>query len=114
MYTGGQGEGGVVVALVDTSTLPVNGATGVVSVIGRRVTGLIIVVRILGGALVEIVVRGFSGVVGTAGSSGVTVTLVVAVVTFNVELSGRGVVLGVVASTAEVAVVMTGRVVVGG
>lgn len=101
---GGDQEGGAgVVALVDTSTLLVTG--GVVRVTGCRVTGRSIVVVTSGGVLVGAVVRGVSGAAVTG----------LLVVTSEVKISGRAIVLVVaVVVAAEVAVVVpTGCVATG-
>lgn len=104
----------MVVALVDTSTLPVTGR--VVSVIGCTVTGLwVVVVTTPGGGLVEAEVRRVSGVPG-AGGGGVTSFLVVVATISAVEISGEVVVCVVVVgvAAAEVAEVTTGVVAVTG
>lgn len=106
--SGDQDGGGGVVDRVDTSTLPVSGC--VVSVIGRAVTGLTVVVIMPGGALVGIV-GGVPGAPGAVGDSGVTIVFV-EVVSINSAVEIRDVVLAVVAVTAaDVAEVMTGLVV---
>ncbi len=97
-----QNGGGMVVALVDTSTLPVNGC--VVSVIGCTMTGLSVVVTMAGGACVVTVVRGVSAIPGAGGGGGVTSFLVVVA-----AISGDAVVLVVVVvAAADVAEVTTG------
>lgn len=103
--------GGVVIVLVDTSTLPI---IGVVSVTGSMVMGVSVVVT-LSGALVGTVVRGVSGAPGTVGGWCVTGFLVVVVVTSADDVWGKPVILEVVVGAAdEVAVVTTGCVVSGG
>lgn len=105
-----QDGGGVVVDLVDTSTLPVTG--WVVSVIGCMMTGLSVVTT-CGGALVEAVVARVSGAPGTGG--GVTSFLVVVAAIPAVEILGDVVVVAVVTvAAAEVAEVRKGFVVVTG
>lgn len=98
----------MVVALVDTTTLPVTGC--VVSVIGCTMTGLRVVVTTPGGALVETVVRCVSGIPGTGGDGGVTCFLVVVAEISAVEISGDVVDVDVVVvsvATADVAEVTT-------
>lgn len=103
-----QDGGGVDVALVDTSTLPVTGR--IVSVIGCMMTGLSVVTT-SGGALVEAMVRGVSGAPGTGG--GVTSFLVVVAAMSAVEILGDVVLFVVVTvAAAEVAKVRSGFVVV--
>lgn len=103
---GDQDGGGVVVDLVDTSTLPVTGC--VVSVIGCTITGLSVVVTIPGGALVEMVVRSVSGLPGAGECEGVASFLVVVAAISEVEISGDVVVLVVGArAAANVAEVST-------
>lgn len=70
---GDQDGGGVVVMVVETSTLPVTGSA--VSVITPTVRGLRVVVATSGGVVVETVVRVVSVIPGTGG--GVTSFLVV-------------------------------------
>lgn len=95
-----QDGGGVVVAPVDTSTLPVTGR--VASVIGCTTTGLSVVTT-SGGALVEPMVKGVSGAPGAGGE----------VTSFPVEISGAVVLFTAVAVAAAGVgsglVVVTGR-----
>lgn len=104
-----QDGGGVAVAPVDTSTLPVTGR--VVSVISCVMTGLSVVVTTSGGARVGAVVRGVSGAIGAG--EGVTSFLVVVAAISAVEILGDVVVCVVVTvEAAEVAEVRSGFVVV--
>lgn len=106
--SGDQDGGGVAVAVVDTSTLPVSGC--VVSVSGSPITGLRVVVTTPGGALVEVVVRVVSVIPGTGG--GVTSFLVVVATIPAVDISV--VVSATVAvAAADVAEVTTGFEVTG-
>lgn len=103
--SGDQDGGDVVVAPVDTSTLPVTGC--VVSVISSTMTGRRVVATTPGGALVETVVRVVSAIPGTGGGGGVTSFLVVVAPISAVDISV--VVLAVVAvAAADVAEVTTG------
>lgn len=102
--SGDQDGGGVVVAPVDTSTLPV---TGCVVSVSSTMTGRRVVATTPGGALVETVVRVVSAIPGTGGGGGVTSFLVVVAPISAVDISV--VVLAVVAvAAADVAEVTTG------
>lgn len=103
----------MVVAFVDTCTLPVTGC--VVSVIGWMMTGLTVVVTMEGGALVGAVVRGVSGLPRTGEGGGVTSFLVVVAGISAVEILGGVVVRVVVVDVAagDVAEVTLGSDVTG-
>lgn len=102
--SGDEDGGAVVVALVDASTLPVIG--WVVSVIGCRMTGLRVVVTTPGGAFVETMVGGVSGIPGAGDGGGVTSFMVVVAAISTVDISGDVVLTGV--ATADVKEVTIG------
>ena len=104
--SGDQDGGSLVAAVVETSTLPATGC--VVSVNGWKTTGLGLVVKSPGGAVVGAVVRGIAGAPG-AGDGGVNSILVVVVAISSVEVV---VWEAEVVTAADVAEVTTGFVVV--